>query len=76
MATLKQIEKIHSKRNDYNRQLCSYCGHTLIFNPKEPAKICSWCKHKEKNNTKGAFYYNMYRLMNNNYKKVKVGEKK
>lgn len=64
MATINQIKKIASERSDYNSQKCSYCGHTLIFNPKEPAKICSWCKHKNTNKTRGSFIYNMYRLMN------------
>lgn len=74
--TPKEISKIVDSRIEFNRQYCSYCGHSLIFNPKEPTKICSWCKRENKNNTKGRFNYIMYKMLNQDYKVVKIEEDK
>lgn len=67
--------KIEAERREFNQQYCSFCGHTLMFNPKEEVKICSWCKHKNINNTKARFIYTMNKHLDIKYKEVNLDEK-
>lgn len=39
------------------------CGHSVFIIPEKEYLICSWCKRKIKNNTKGHFIYKMQKLL-------------
>ena len=46
-----------------------------MFNPKETTKICSWCKHKNINNTRARFIYQMNKHLDIKYKEVNLDGK-
>lgn len=56
---IDKVEKIFSVKAEYNRQLCNYCGHSMIFMPKREWLICHHCGRKVLNKTKGHFIRQM-----------------
>lgn len=59
-----KTEIISSVKTDYNRQLCKYCGHSMIFMPYRESLICHHCGRKNYNKTKGHFFREMYGKLN------------
>ena len=49
---------------------CKHCGHTNVMPVFVEERICSWCKRKIKNNSKGHFIYKLRNeIGGNNYER-------
>ena len=59
-----KVEIVHHTKSEYNRQLCDYCGHSMIFMPERKSLICHHCGRKNINKTKGHFFREMYGKLN------------
>jgi ribosomal protein S27AE len=58
-------QKLHDMTTKYNRQLCQYCGHSMIFTPHAEYLICHYCGRKNYNKTKGYFMRRIYNELQN-----------
>lgn len=53
-------KKVVDTINKYNRQLCEFCGHSMVFLPKVEFLICKHCGRKVINKTRGHFIRKIY----------------
>ena len=60
-----KVEQVHRVKAEFNRQLCDYCGHSMIFLPSREWLICHYCGRKVFNKTKGYFMRKMYNELQN-----------
>ena len=60
----KSIDKrVVDTLKNYNRQLCK-CGYSITFMPNKEYVICTHCGRKVINKTKGHFFKEMWRRLN------------
>lgn len=60
--TEKEYE-LMSKTQEESRVQCKHCGRKVLIPASMDYKICSWCHHKVKNDTRNHFVVKMRKLL-------------